>query len=329
MKILFAIQGTGNGHLSRARDVYPEIAKHGETDVLISGIQADVDFPYPVKYKRYGMSFMFGNKGGVDIWGTARKVKLLQLLKDIKDFPVEDYDLIINDFEPITAWACKKKKLPCISLSHQCAVLHPNAPLPDEDDPMGRLVLQRYAPTTDAYGFHFKEFGPQIYTPVIRKDIRSLSPTNRGHYTVYLPAYADERIVHHLSQFPDARWEVFSKHNKTPFTTGNVTVRGIDNAAFTQSMASAAGVLCGAGFEGPAEAMYLGKKVMVTPMQAQYEQQCNAAGAAAMGAAVIKMLDDKHYPIIRHWLNEGKPIEVNYPDITANIIAEIIRKHGK
>ncbi|NDC42475.1 MAG: glycosyl transferase, partial [Chitinophagia bacterium] len=46
MKILFAIQGTGNGHLSRARDVYPELLKYGETDVLISGIQADVTLPY-------------------------------------------------------------------------------------------------------------------------------------------------------------------------------------------------------------------------------------------------------------------------------------------
>ena len=33
MKILFAIQGTGNGHLSRARDVYPELLKYGQVDV--------------------------------------------------------------------------------------------------------------------------------------------------------------------------------------------------------------------------------------------------------------------------------------------------------
>jgi hypothetical protein len=46
MNILFAIQGTGNGHLSRAQDIYPELLKYGNVDVLISGIQADVDFPY-------------------------------------------------------------------------------------------------------------------------------------------------------------------------------------------------------------------------------------------------------------------------------------------
>src|ERR1043165_2690380 len=75
MKILFAIQGTGNGHLSRARDVYPELARHGEVDVLISGIQADVDVPFPVKFKLYGMSFIFGKRGGAANPSRASKAK--------------------------------------------------------------------------------------------------------------------------------------------------------------------------------------------------------------------------------------------------------------
>src|ERR1043165_2895467 len=139
MKILFAIQGTGNGHLSRARDVYPELTKYGEVDVLISGIQADVDVPFPVHYRLYGLSFIFGKNGGVDIWDTAKKMKLRKLIKDIRHLPVENYDLVINDFEPVSAWACKRKNVPCISLSHQCAVLHENAPKPKESDLVGRL----------------------------------------------------------------------------------------------------------------------------------------------------------------------------------------------
>src|ERR1044071_6619985 len=107
MNILFGIQGTGNGHLSRARDIYPELAKYGNVDVLISGIQADVDLPYPVKYRYYGMSFIFGKSGGVDIWATAGKLRLRRLMRDVKELPVEKYDLVINDFEPVSAWACK------------------------------------------------------------------------------------------------------------------------------------------------------------------------------------------------------------------------------
>jgi len=328
VKILFAIQGTGNGHLSRARDVYPELAKYGDVDVLISGIQADVDVPFPVKHKLYGMSFIFGKKGGVDLWETVRRSNLPRLIRDIRSLRVAQYDLVINDFEPVSSWACKLAKKPCISLSHQCAVLHKNAPKPTSTDPMGKFILMRYAPVTAEYGFHFKAFADNIFTPVIRNEIRDLVPEDNGHYTVYLPAYDDATIVKHLSQFPNARWEVFSKHNKEAFTAGNVSICKINNRAFIESMAASTGLLCGAGFEGPAEAMYLGKKVLVIPMQTQYEQHCNAAGAAAMGATVINSLHEKHYGVIRQWLAEGAYIKVDYPDITADIIAKIMQQHA-
>jgi UDP:flavonoid glycosyltransferase YjiC (YdhE family) len=32
MKILYAIQGTGNGHIARAFDVIPHLKRHGEVD---------------------------------------------------------------------------------------------------------------------------------------------------------------------------------------------------------------------------------------------------------------------------------------------------------
>ena len=328
MKILFAIQGTGNGHLSRARDVYPELLKHGDVDVLVSGIQADVQVPFPVRYRFYGLSFIFGRRGGVDVLDTARKMRLGQLIKDIRNLPVEKYDLVINDFEPVSAWACKRKGKPCISLSHQCAVLHPNAPQPQRIDLMGMLVLRHYAPVTAAYGFHFKAFAENIFTPVIRREIRQLAPANHGHYTVYLPAYDDTAIVRHLSHFLGVRWEVFSKHNRQPFASGNIHVQKIDNRKFIESMAASEGVLCGAGFEGPAEAMYLGKKVMVIPMQAQYEQHCNAVGAQAMGATAIPALHEKYYDVITDWLECGLPVSAQYPDITGDIVQHIVKKHA-
>lgn len=328
MKILFAIQGTGNGHLSRARDVYPELKKYGEVDVLISGIQADVAVPFPVKYQLYGMSFIFGRKGGVDIWLTAKKLKLFKLIRDIRKLPIEEYDLVVNDFEPVSAWACKLKKKPCIGLSHQAAVLAKNAPRPKENDLKGELVLKYYAPVTAAYGFHFRSYTKNIFTPVIRQEVRNMTPTDEGHYTVYLPSYSDNALVEHLSKFPNAKWEVFSKHNKESFTFKNVHIQPIENNAFIKSMASSTGVLCGAGFEGPAEALYLGKKVMVIPMQQQYEQQCNAAAAAEIGVPVIKQLSSKYYERIKWWLATNEKVNVCYPDITAAIIQNMIAEHA-
>jgi uncharacterized protein (TIGR00661 family) len=177
------------------------------------------------------------------------------------------------------------------------------------------------------YGFHFSRFDSNIFTPVIRKQIRQLELSDRGHYTVYLPAYDDERLYNILSQFKKVQWQVFSKHNKQAFQLANVSVQPLSNEVFIQSMASCTGMLCGAGFETPAEALFLQKKLMVIPMKNQYEQQCNAAALRQMGVPVIKKLHRKHAPIIYDWLEQGNIIPVDYPDMTEQIIDQIIRTH--
>ena len=46
MKILYAVQGTGNGHLSRAKEIYSILNNRVEVDVLISGTQYEIDFDF-------------------------------------------------------------------------------------------------------------------------------------------------------------------------------------------------------------------------------------------------------------------------------------------
>lgn len=324
MKILYAIQGTGNGHLSRARDIIPILKKKGDVDLLISGTQADISVPYPVKYKLKGLSFIFGKKGGVDLMGTFLKNNTGRFIKEIRSVPVEKYDLIINDFEPISAWAAWLKRKPCIALSHQCAVLSKNAPVPKQKDMIGRLVLKNYAPAATKYGFHFAKFDAQTYTPVIRRQIRELDISDKGHYTVYLPSYEDKKLMDTFIKFKDVQWEVFSKYNKRACTIKNVSIRPVDNEAFIQSMASCTGILCGAGFETPAEALFLNKKLMVLPMKNQYEQHCNAAALEAIGVPALKNLKGKHTPLIENWIQNGTVVNVNFPDITESIIDLLI-----
>ncbi|WP_034256840.1 glycosyltransferase family protein [Adhaeribacter aquaticus] len=328
MKILYAVQGTGNGHLSRALDVIPQLKKKAAVDVLMSGCQADLALPFPVKYKYHGMSFIFGKKGGVDFVQTFAQLQSRSFFQEVRDLPVEDYDLVINDFEPVSAWACYFKKLPCISLSHQSAVLAPEAPQPKKQDVFGRFILRNYAPVTDHFGFHFQRFNSKIFTPVIRSQVRDLQIENRGHYTVYLPAYDDKSLVTALQDFKQVQWQVFSKHNRQPFQYKNISIRPIQNEAFIESMATSSGVLCGAGFETPAEALFMEKKLLVVPMKNQYEQHCNAAALAAMGVPVIKSLKAKHGPLIGEWLQQDKVIPVHYPDETEKVVDMLLEKYS-
>lgn len=323
MKVLYAIQGTGNGHVSRAREIIPYLDEFCRFDLLISGQQCDVSLDVPVKYRMKGLSFWFGRHGGVDLFQTIRNANLLSLNKEISQIPVEEYDLVINDFEPVTAWACARKKVPVLSLSHQRAVLGKNAPQPEKTDWVGKFVLKNYAPVRSGFGFHFQRYDKETFTPVIRRQIRESVITVEDHYTVYLPSYDDATLIRVLSKFGNATWHVFSKHAKKDLIHGNVSITPITNDAFVADMAASKGVLCGAGFETPAEALWLNKKLLVIPMKGQFEQQCNAAALDDMGVPVIPDLSEENFPIIDHWIHSDDHIEVDYPDITRKIIRKV------
>lgn len=320
MKILYAIQGTGNGHLSRALDIVPCLRRRAKVDVLVSGTQGDLILPFETKYKLKGLSFIFGRSGGVDMFNTFFRNSTITAYREIKALPVENYDLVINDFEPISAWACKMRKVPMLALSHQAAVLSGKTPQPGFNDPMGMFFLKHYAPCTDFYGFHFRAYEDGIFTPVIRRQVREQHITDEGHYTVYLPSYSDEMLIKQLSYFKDVKWEVFSKHNKRPLTTRNIHIQSINNEKFIKSMASSSGVLCGAGFETPSECLFLGKKLMVIPMKNQFEQHLNAAALDTMGVGVMKKLNRDSRGPLQEWINDGNRVAVDYPEITNEVV---------
>jgi uncharacterized protein (TIGR00661 family) len=328
MKILYAIQGTGNGHLSRSMDIVPLLKKMGDVDVLVSGTQGDLSLPFQVKYVLHGFGFVFGKAGGVDIWETYKKSKFRRFINEINTLPIEQYDMVINDFEPVSAWACYQKNKTCIGLSHQAAVLADSAPKPPEADMMGKLILKHYAPVNEQYGFHFSKFDSNIFTPVIRQQVREQVIEDRGHYTVYLPAYDDKRLIKRLSDFKDVKWDVFSKHNKKIYKHKNIAIQPVDNERFIKSMAQSSAILCGAGFETPAEALFMKKKLLVIPMKTQYEQQLNAAALKQMGVPVIKSLKPKHNDTILDWIENGKSVKVNYPDTTQQILDMVFEKHA-
>ncbi len=326
MKILYAIQGTGNGHLSRAVDIIPELRKYGQVDLFVSGAQAEISLPFPVKYKSKGLSFYFGKSGGINFYKTFQRNSSRDVMKEIKSFPVDKYDFIVNDFEPITAWAARKRDIPIAGLSHQSALLSRKTPKPRVHDPFGEWLLRTYAPVKNYIGFHFDEYDKNIFTPVIRSAVADASISNKGHYTVYLPAYDDKKLVKLLLKFPSLRWHVFSKHTREPYHVGKISVYPVSGEDFVESMVTSAGVLCGAGFETPAEVLYLGKKLLVVPMKGQYEQQCNAVALKKLGVPVLKKVRKKSLARIEKWLDTDDVVDVNYTHVAEKAVARLMKK---
>ncbi|WKK75606.2 glycosyltransferase family protein [Marivirga salinae] len=323
MKILYAIQGTGNGHISRARDIIPVLQQYGELDVLLSGTQADVDLGFSIRYQLHGLSFIFGKRGGVDFLKTIKSMKFFRLVSEIWSLNVRQYDLVINDFEPVSAWTCLLKAKKCVGLSHQSAVIHPFSPKPNKIDWIGYLILKYYAPVKNAYGFHFRTYADRINSPIIREEVRALETKEENYYTVYLPAYSDERIIHVLSNL-DTDFKVFSKHSFKRRMEKNVEIIPIDNKLYLKSLSSCTGLICGAGFEGPSEALFLNKKLLVIPMKGQYEQQCNAVALEKLGVTVLNSLHLRHLKTLNKFIDQKEITPIDFPNETEKIIEKLI-----
>ena len=67
MKVLYAIQATGNGHISRAQELIPLLQKNIDLDILVSGTAADIALDYPIRYRFHGLSFVVGKHGGIHL----------------------------------------------------------------------------------------------------------------------------------------------------------------------------------------------------------------------------------------------------------------------
>ncbi len=323
MKVLYGIQGTGNGHIVRSREIVSLLKLRGaEVDICLSESHSEIDIGTEIKFKPRGLGFVFGKKGGIDIVSSIKKARPHELFSNVTKLPVEKYDVVVSDFEPVSSWACLIKGKKCVSLSHQTSFASEKTPRPEKVDRLSEAVLKWYAPVSIPLGLHFEKYDSFIETPVIRKQIRDRDRSNKGHYTVYLPSFAPEKIVPHLRNV-DVEWHVFSKHTSRKEKKGNVSIFPVEDGTFVDSICACEGVLCNSGFETPSEALFLGKKLFVTPMKGQYEQKCNAAALEKIGAIVEKPVASRLAKKLEKFVNSPSPRAVKYRDNSDDIVDKI------
>lgn len=320
MKILYSIQATGNGHISRAMELLPYLQKFGTVDIFLSGANSTLPLEAEIKYRSEGLSLFYTCKGSLNYSKMIRKVSPLRIMKEMRELPVEKYDLVLNDFECITSLACAYKKVPSVNFGHQASFQSAKTPRPDKPNKIGEWILQNYAKASQYIGLHFESYDDFIFSPVIKEEILQAEPANKGHITVYLPSYCDNQLMQYLRPLTDHRFEVFSKEVKEIKTDGHVTFIPVGKKAFNQSLISCYGIVCGAGFETPAEALQLKKKMIAIPIKGQYEQLCNAAALKKIGVRTPDNLDDDFTDTFNNWVNDPVTPGVDYKYSTEAII---------
>ena len=321
MKILYSVQATGNGHISRAHQLYPHLSQLGQVDIMLSGCNATLAMDIPVKFKSKGLSLFYSKCGGLDYKKMWAACNFKDIKRDIRDLPVENYDLIINDFDYVTARACKQKKISSIQFGHQASFKSNYTPRPHAKSIVGELILRHYAPATKNIGLHFDSYDSFVFPPIIKSDFLNSKPADHGHITVYLPAYQTECIEKILKYVAPREVHWFLPEIKTPFKKENITYFPVEQKYFNDSLIYCHGLLTGGGFETPAEALYMGKKILTIPIDGQYEQQCNAAALEKMGVVKLPFLNSDTKSVFYNWVYGVKAV----PRIKANDIPETLR----
>jgi uncharacterized protein (TIGR00661 family) len=321
MKIFYAIQATGNGHISRAIQLYPYLQKFGTVDFFLSGNNASLNIDLPVKFKSDGCSLHYSKCGGLNYWDIAKNIQPIQMYKDAKSLPLKNYDVVINDFDSITSLACKLQKVQSVQFGHQASFFSDATPRPEKRSIMGEMILKHYAPLTKHIGLHFEKYDSFIHPPIIKDEIMQAEPKDLKHITVYLPSFQQDCLEKAFNKLPEQEFHWFLGDVKMKYTVGNITYYPVNQKLFNESLISCHGIITGGGFETPAEALYLGKKILSIPIRDHYEQECNAAALKKMGVPVVYEVGDNFEEIIINWLDTA----TQYPTMKANNINETLQ----
>ncbi|MDO6764630.1 MJ1255/VC2487 family glycosyltransferase [Agarivorans sp. 1_MG-2023] len=319
MRILYGVQGTGNGHITRARLLCSALKQQGiQVDVLMSGREGEMpDVPEFGRYRKVkGVSFH--HKGGrVNKWATFHDLSLRQFAQDVKALDLSSYDLLINDFEPVSAWAAKQRGVDSLSISHQAAFLHD---IPTKE--MGfwnRRLVRNFAPCKYNLGVHWADFKQTIVPPLV-ETLENIS--NNGKVLVYLPFESLHQILPLLKRFTGHQFVCFHPEIKHPVSDGNIQLQPISRNEFLDNLRACAGVFCNAGFELPSEAMAAGKKLLVKPLFGQFEQVTNAYTLQSLGLAHVAESLEPYQ--LDSWLQMDQAEPVYYPNV-AELLATYIK----
>jgi len=321
VKIFYGVQATGNGHITRARAMAPKLKQAGiETTWQFTGRPWEQLFDMDVfgDYQwRNGLTFAT-QAGHVQYLKTALENPLLRLVQDVKNLDLSGYDLVVCDFEPVTAWAAKLQGINTIGIGHQYAF---NYDIPRAStDFLGEKVLRHFAPVSLGLGVHWHHFHHPILPPIIEPATQAV-PVIEDKVIVYLPFEDVNHVIHLLKRFRSHQFFVYSptQPDQAHEHSEHVHVRQLSRAGFRNDFADAAAVICNAGFELPSEALQSGKKVLVKPLRGQMEQAANALALELLRLGqVMQTLDAA---AIGSWLEQSGAVQVQYPD-SAQVIVD-------
>jgi uncharacterized protein (TIGR00661 family) len=329
MRVLFTIQGDGRGHMTQAIAAAQMLRRNGhevvaatvgrnQSRVLPAFVQEALGMPL-TEIESPGFSLQRGR--GVAEWATFRQAlaglghyrRSVSILRDL--IAGEQPDLIVNFLEPLMGVynLLFRHSIPVISVGHHFMVEHPEF-VRSAYRPTKQWVMRQYVRLAGARSLKLAlsfypaadlpERGLVVCPPLLRRDLFALPQDVHGDFLlVYLlnPGYAGDILRWH-ALFPEIPIHCYCENPEAiPRSNrqNHLHLHRLDDVRFLQMMAQCRGVACTAGFETVNEAAWLGKPLVVMPVENHIEQYLNALDAAKAGLATPSDRFDLT-PLLRH-----------------------------
>lgn len=314
LRILFAVQGEGRGHLTQALAVRDMLAAEGHSVCGVLVGRSESRKPPRFFLDRIGAPVHFFDSPNfaydprtraVSAWrtvteGVRRSPLYRHNLRLIgRQVTARRPDLVMNFYEGMMGLFARTARpdVPVIAVGHQYMIEHPEyAFAPGQA--AARLGMRAYTRLTAggaarklALSFYDAEDQPRrgirVTPPLLRDALFSLDGSrDDGFYLAYLlHRHLADGLIRWHTDHPDTQVRCYWDGEAWSPRPG-LEFRPLDGERFLQDMARARGVVCTAGFESVSEAMWLGKPVYMMPTPGHLEQRTNARDAARAGAGI-------------------------------------------
>ena len=165
-----------------------------------------------------------------------------------------------------------------------------------------------------------KKPGPGTDSPIlppIAEVHHSDSALIENQIIVYLGFEDPQHVIDYLAPFSDFQFLYYGPFERAE-QRGHIQLKPLSRDAFKQDLAASAGVICNAGFELGSEAIQLGKKLLVKPLQGQMEQLSNALALEKLGLGMS--MDTLDRTVLEQWLSDWQGKKVVYPNVARSIV---------
>lgn len=303
-KILYGVCGIGNGHTQRQLPLIEHFSK--DHQIVIFAYDSSFSF-YSTHFKdnpsvtvlEVAVPFYVGNKDGVDLEATKKlpsnnkdydgiNGKAVAAAEKIIGVP----DIVITDYEPISAEYAYKHKVPLITIDQQSKYLTGEFPTELHGQTYADEVarLKMFFPTATAriacsfFDVVKKDNGEDVLMlpPILKDSILAMenTPTNPISIPVYFSSQKEfpqslEEVTSACSSKPEIQFHIFAPTLTEVHSTTNVTFYKHGDERFREILRNCSGIISTAGHTLLSEAMHLGIPVYAIPL-AVYEQQMNA-----------------------------------------------------